>query len=731
MIQKITSFALTILQLICAVIAYPRYYGDAPVPANLSDYNEPHTLTASGDYYVSPNGSDDADGSFANPFKTIEKARDIIRTLDKNGRDGITVCLMSGEYRVDSLVFNETDSGTAECPIKYCAYGDCKAVINSGFNLKASDFSPVSDAMATRLKESVRSHVVKVDLTACGLSANEIGKIHAIGSYNIAGNYGESGPMYSELFFNDQRMTLARYPDSGSFVKTGEVVYNSREENGASSDWSGFQSPAGDIFTMDKETAAHVAAWATLDNVWAMGYWKYDWADGSTPLASVQGNRLETKYASFYGVKEEAPYYFFNVFEELDSPGEYYIDRDTGTLYFYPDGDIGDGGINLTVSLNTVIVSTADYLTFEGLTIQGTRADGIRIEANHNTVRYCTVKNIGGNAIIAKGYDNLVSECDIYHTGRGGITLDGGNRDTLTPGNSKADNNHIHDWSEVYLTYQPGVTLAGVGNICSHNEFENSPHEAITYYGNNHLIEYNDIHNVVLQSDDAGAIYAGRNWSYYGIVIRYNCLYDIGSGSHTPSGIYMDDALSGQTIYGNLIIDVPGNGIQIGGGRDMIVKNNIVIGSGVNLNYDSRAIDAVLDENAWFHHSREGDDLWQSIVNSPWQSDTWKAAYPQLAKVSIDYDNTDDPYFCANPALSDVSDNIFIDRALVPSVGKIDDFVTKYSTLEHNAVVNYGTLRWIMPGYLGGDYTVNTDSVFLNELTDAFTQLPISEMGRY
>lgn len=86
--------------------------------------------------------------------------------------------------------------------------------------------------------------------------------------------------------------------------------------------------------------------------------------------------------------------------------------------------------------------------------------------------------------------------------------------------------NLIYDWSQVYQTYQAAVAIHGVGGVCSQNEIYNSPHEAITYSGNNNIIEYNVIHDVVLKSSDAGAIYSGRSWNQYGNIVRYNCIYD-------------------------------------------------------------------------------------------------------------------------------------------------------------------------------------------------------------
>ena len=129
------------------------------------------------------------------------------------------------------------------------------------------------------------------------------------------------------------------------------------------------------------------------------------------------------------------------------------------------------------------------HLLFEDLTIKGTRSDAIVMTGNDNVVRRMKIYGVLGNAIMIEGLRNLVTECDISHVGKGGIWLTGGDRNTLTPGQNVADNNLIHDWAEVYLTYFGGVHLYGVGNVCSHNEMYNTPHTAIFYYGNDHLIE--------------------------------------------------------------------------------------------------------------------------------------------------------------------------------------------------------------------------------------------------
>ena len=241
------------------------------------------------------------------------------------------------------------------------------------------------------------------------------------------------------------------------------------------------------------------------------------------------------------------PYYFFNVFEELDAENEWFVDRNNLKLYFIPPADFQNKSLELSLSVSDLItLQNVQNITFDGITFTGTRASAIRGTGSNITIQNCVMKNVGENAVELTGEHILVENNEITATGKAGVILTGGDRQTLTSSENIVSNNLIRDWSQVYRTYQAAVNLNGVGAVCSHNEIYNSPHEAVTYTGNNHVIEYNVIHDVVLESSDAGAIYSGRSWSYYGNVIRYNCIYKIGLDQFTPSGIYFDDALSGQ-----------------------------------------------------------------------------------------------------------------------------------------------------------------------------------------
>ena len=716
---------------------YDGYEATAP---NLST----HTNTKDddkmidGDFYVSTKGNDLNSGTKDAPFLTIKKAVEAVRNTDKINKKGITVCIEAGEYRVSSLEFTKEDSGTAECPITYCAYnGD--VVLNGGVTISTDDFSSVIDypEISERLTPEAQKNVVVVDLTKApySLTKEDWGKVYAIGSYHTAGSYdGDyTGELYCELFVNDKRQSLARYPDS-DFLHTEEVVKTGlgKESDGSLTEvkgWEKIRNPKSDVYRVNQELAHRIAGWKTLDDVWMFGYWKYDWADASSPIGSfnAQTGEISPEFVSLFGTKTDAPYYFFNVLEELTTEGEWYLDRENGLLCLWKPENIEESQIDLSLSLEPIINAEADYLTFDGITVKGTRADAVVIAGDNNTVQNCLIKNIAGNAIVMSGSNNLAYNNEITHTGKGGIILDGGDTAALTPGNNKADNNYIHDWSEIYQTYQPAVTLLGVGNVCSHNEMANSPHEAITYKGNNHIIEYNNIHDVCLLSDDAGAIYSGRSWVWYGNIIRYNCIYNVGSGEHKPDGIYLDDALSGQHIYGNLLINIPRNAIHIGGGRDNIVKNNIIVNSGENAIYfDERARDGALN-NGWFTHAYIGSgDMWDSLYDSPWQSEIWQNAFPEYRTMTDDISQSETSSYIPNPA-STVKENLIFNK--YREIGDIYSSARRFSDISDNEVYSLDKTEEIFVDINSGNYNVKDNEKMRNSVSD-FQNIPLDKIGR-
>ena len=718
-------------------LRYRHFQASDPVFQNRVQPTEADTMV-NGDFYVSTSGKDTNDGTSDAPFRTLEKAMEAVRETDKSGRHEITVCIEPGEYRVSSLVFSAEDSGTADCPVTYRANGG-EVVLHAGVTLRPEDFHSVQDypAIADRLSADAKKNVVVLDLTQApySLSAADWGKIYALGSYHTADKYdGDwTGPLYCELFINDERQNLARYPDSG-FLQTEEVVKTGQgkeydDSHRTRENWDDLRNPEPDVYRVNESLAERIASWKDLSSVWMFGFWKYDWADASSPILSFDKatRELTPRFVSLFGTRTDAPYYFFNVPEELTAKGEWYLDRESGLLCIWKPENFNTANINLSLSEAPVLSGQVSHAVFDGFTFQGTRSDAIELSGDNITVQNCLVKNVAGNAVCLTGEHNLVTNNEITHTGKGGIVLTGGDTQTLRAGNCSAENNLIHDWSEIYQTYQPAVTLNGAGNLCAHNEIYNSPHEAITYTGNNHVIEYNLIHHVCLLSDDAGAIYAGRSWVWYGNVIRYNCIYALGSEGHWPNGIYMDDALSGQEITGNILINIPRYALHLGGGRDLNVTNNIIINAGDRaVSYDDRAREGAL-EDGWFDHAAKGGDMWTALYNAPRQSEIWQTAFPQYKTMTDDFAKANTPDFIPNPANSTLQGNVIFD--LRGSIGFIAKSTARFSSISGNVIYPLYKINSFFTDAPNGDYRVR-DPERLQKEIPAFREIPLERIGR-
>ena len=665
------------------------FYWKAPAPVIAEGEFAPFPPLGEVDFTVPADGS-------------IEAVRDLIREARAGGNNKhFTVLIEDGEYNITQIAFDGRDHDTTY------RSRDGGAILNGGMRLDPGDFAPVNAEIAARLSKDAREHVVQTDLTALGLTADGWGKMYSYGGFTTASKYdGGVGPLPCELFVNGRRCVTARYPNGNEWLNIGKVLDNgdSHETYGNGTvvipGWDTLRNPRGATFAMDQTTAKRAASWAPSGDIWIFGFFKWDWADMSTRVKAFDNaaGTLTTEFASNYGYAEGGSYHFYNVLEELDAPGEWYLDRAAGLLYLWPpEGDFGNARIDLSLSTQTLLSGSGlKNMNFIGLTLQGTRGDAILLTGDNLLIDHCLVRNIAGSAISVTGYNNTVSNNEITRTGARGITVSGGDATTLTPGNSRAVNNLVHDWSEVVKTYQGGVHLYGTGNLAAHNEFYNSPHTAIFFGGNNHVIEHNLIHDVCLETSDAGAIYDGRSWfSAWGTAVRGNVIYNLGSGGHTPDGIYLDDGLSGVTVEDNLLVNVPGLALHFSG-RDIEAHGNVVINAGKPVSYDDRTRVSALGESSWYHHAVENGPQWQELWNSPWQTDIWKAAYPKLAAYTSDFNDIDNPGFAANPAGSSVTGNVFAGNK--PGYAAS---VQRFSTVAPNEQYGLwgGRKYWMLPGY--------------------------------
>jgi hypothetical protein len=571
------------------------------------------------DLYVSSSGSDGWSGTLPSPnasktdgpLASLERGRDAVRKWRAAGgsaQEPVTVTVRGGAYILDKpLQLLTIDSGTAEAPVVYRSFPGEEVRLIGGRIVPA--FKPVTDpAILGRLDPSVRSNVVQADLRALGIS-----------------DFGNAGGGGLDLFFGEKPMLLARWPNHG-FTKIVDVLGKTPV------DVRGTKGCVEGIFAFEGDRPKR---WVDEKDPWVHGYWFWDWSDQRQKIKAIelgQGTiELAPPYHG-YGYRKGQWYYAYNLLSEIDQPGEWYLDRESGVLYFWPPAPLASGQAIVSVLPTLITMDKASYVTFRGFIFEAVRGTALTISAGaSDRILGCIIRNVGGSAMdIAGGVDHAVVGCDIYQCGAGGISMSGGDRQTLASGGHYADNNHIHHYGLWRPMYSAGVSLSGVGLRATHNLIDNAPHQAIAFGGNDHRIEFNEIHSVCFESNDAGAIYAGRDWTMRGTIIRYNYLHDItGFEGRGCVGVYLDDMFCGTEITANLFYRVT-RAAFIGGGRDCRIENNIFVDCQPAVHVDARAL-------GWAH---DQSDLWikegherGTLSGIRYQQPPYHARYPGLGDI--------------------------------------------------------------------------------------------------
>lgn len=570
--------------------------------------------------YVATNGSDAWSGRLAEPnpqktegpFATLEAARDAVRKLRASGGlppEGVTVTVRGGVYaRTQVFQLNAGDSGAKEAPTVYRTFPGETVRLLGGRVLPK--LQPVTDeAILNRLPAEARGKVVQVDLRALGIT-----------------DFGSAGGGGLELFFANQPMWLARWPNDG-FVRIVDVL------GPTPVDVRGTKGCVEGVFTFEGDRPAR---WVGEKDAWLHGYWFWDWSDQRQKIKAIDLEKRSIELAPpahGYGYRKGQWYYAFNLLCEIDQPGEYYVDREAGVLYFWPPAEEGEAVVSVLPSL--LRMDNVSCVVLRGFTFEGVRSTALSISGGaSNRVVGCTIRNAGGSALdVSGGAGHAVVGCDIYNCGAGGVSLSGGDRRTLEPAGHLADNNHIHHYGRWRPMYSAGLSLGGVGQRATHNLIDNAPHQAVSFGGNDHVIEFNEIHSVCFESNDAGAIYSGRDWTMRGTSIRNNYLHDItGLEGRGCVGVYLDDMFCGVDIVSNLFYRVT-SAAFIGGGRDCRVENNIFVDCKPALHIDARAMGwAKYHADEWVKEGREKGTLSGTAYNKP----PYSVRYPSLVGILDD-----------------------------------------------------------------------------------------------
>lgn len=609
-----------------------------------------------GTLHVAPHGNDTNPGTAQKPLATLTGARDRLRAQKPAG--DVVVEVRAGDYFLtESFRLEAEDSPRAGARITYRARAGERVRLIGGVEIKG--FKPFRD------------NVLQADVAGLGLE-----EIPAVKVRRYSGN----APGF-ELFFQGKRMPLARWPNRiPGHPRWGEWAYIPRVTK-STRDWFHY---SGD----------RPARWSRPTEAQVHWFPRYNYFDQHIGVRSVDADKkiihLDGQ-AVLSRVHPGRRYYFRNVFEELDAPGEWYFDREKEVLYFWPPKSLSQGKV-VASRLGTILrMKDVSNITVRDFIIESCTRDAVVISGGaNNVIGGCVIRNVRLDGIrIASGTNHAALGNDIYDVGRRGILLEGGARKTLSPGRNRAVNNHIHHVGRRHLTYASAIAVTGCGNLVGHNLLHDGPHMLLGVSGNDHVFEYNDMHHAMQISSHGGALYGGRDWTERGNVIRYNAFHDInGYGfdrtdqrrgvflysspvRHLPGafGIHLDDQLSGFHIYGNLFYRFGHGVIRAGGGRDIVIENNVFVHSGWAVHIDNRGI-------GWQKEPEKGKGtLDKRLAAIDYKRAPWRERYPELVDILEDR--------VGEPVDNVVRRNIFVQDGVLYNFNRVP---TDRFTCDHNLV---------------------------------------------
>lgn len=560
------------------------------------------------EFFVAPDGSDANPGTSDKPFASLERARDAIRELKVDGTlgKGVIVTVKAGEYVLpQTLSLTAEDSGQKDAPIVYRAHPGQKVVLLGGVPIK--NFVPD------------QGQIVKADLSKTNLGDARI----------------------RVVVFNGKRQELARWPNHNpkdlnggtwAYVDGKRVgMYQQMPEdeddyykNNMHLDF--WQRNLPRLTKTLKVKAEDVRPWqrpqdGEVSIFPRLNWWHYILTVESFDAAT---RTLNLGPGCFYEIRPGDRYFVRGIKEDLDSPGEWYYDRQAKVLYFWPAEAIGNKAVYASKLKHILSMEGCRNVEFRGFTFECSEGTGVQLKnCTECVISAGTIRNVGdamdlkehsiyfqGSGVtVLGGSNNGIIGNDIYDTGSYGIFLGGGSgilgeeffdeskkddTDTLdlTLGGNYAENNVIHHVGLVDRKAK-GIELIGAGNRVSHNLIYNIPQSGIYIWGSKHTIEYNHIHHTCLEAEDTGAIGGGNiDWlSWHGVAVRYNYIHDtIGFGFNEETGkwsspyftwaLYPDWAVTGAEIVGNILVRAPRELIHLHCGRGNRIENNILVDGG-------------------------------------------------------------------------------------------------------------------------------------------------------
>ena len=559
-------------------------------------------------YYLAPDGNDTNPGSLAKPFATLGRAQQAARKAA--GKEPVTVHVRDGVYYLpETLVFDAADSGSRAAPVIYQAYQNEKPVISGGIRMRNLKWEPYKDG------------IMQARMPA-GFSTDQ-------------------------LFVNGERQPMARYPNFDPNV----LHFNGTAADAISPDRAArWKDPAGGFIH-----AMHAAEWGGMHYL----------ITGKGPDNTIiyeggwQNNRPAGMHKDHRFVE--------NIFEELDAPGEWFLNAKQNILYFYPPAGVELGKATIEgVRLKHLIEfcgserAPVRFVCFKGITFRHAartfmenkeplvrsdwttyRGGALFLTGTEDcAIEDCFIDQVGGNAVFVNNYNRRVTVrgCHIAKAGANGVAFVGdrdaarvprdwndhsqslekldrrpGPRTANYPADCLVDDCLIYLSGRVEKQTSPVQIELAQGITVSHCSLYDVPRAGINIgdgcWGG-HLIEFCDIFDTVMETGDHGSFNSwGRDrfWGLSGLNLNDDRTWE------TDKAVVLLDAVKTTIIRNNRWRCDHGWDIDLDdGSSNYHIYNNLLLRGGLKnregfyrVVENNIIINSGFHPHVWFKHSED------------------------------------------------------------------------------------------------------------------------------